>query len=124
MTTPALSTADRLPPITTPKALADHMGVSERRVRSLARKLGACRIFGNAMRLTEADVDAIMEAAKPCPSKSIDVREAISGAIGGRLPDIDSADLLAQLTKKPRKELRPRSRTSSGNVVSMTKKRG
>ena len=112
-----------LPETTTPEALAAHMGVSERRVRILARRLGACRLFGNAMLLTPADVDAIMEAAKPCPSKSIDVREALSGTTGARLPEIESVDLLAHLTKKPRKELRPRLKTGSGNVVSMGKKK-
>jgi hypothetical protein len=75
------------------------------------------------MVLLGEDVAAIMEAAKPCPSKSIAVREALSGSIGERLPEIDSVDLLAHLTRKPRKELRPRSKTSSGNVVSMAKRR-
>ena len=112
-----------LPESTTPAALARHLDWSERRVRDLARRLGACRILGNRMVLLGEDVAAIMEAAKPCPSKSIAVREALSGSIGERLPDIDSVDLLAQLTRKPRRELRPRSRTSSGNVVSMEKKR-
>lgn len=71
-----------LPETTTPEALADHMGWSERRVRDLARRLGACRILGNRMILLGEDVAAIMEAAKPCPSKSIDVREVLSGNIG------------------------------------------
>ena len=125
MTGLTLSTTERLLPITTtPEALAEHMGWSERRVRDLARRLGACRILGNRMVLLGEDVAAIMEAAKPCPSKSIAVREALSGNIGERLPEIDSVDLLAQLTRKPRRELRPRSKTSSGNVVSMEKKRG
>src|SRR3954471_15365597 len=113
-----------LPETTTPEALAHSMGISERRVRSLARRLGACRIFGNAMRLTKADVDAILEAVKPCPSRSIDVREAMSGTIEGRLPDIDSAALLAHLTKRTPKELRPRLKTSSGNVVSLKNRKG
>ena len=112
-----------LPETTTPEALADHMGWSERRVRDLARRLGACRILGNRMVLLGEDVAAIMEAAKPCPSKSIAVREALSGSIGERLPDVDSVDLLAQLTAKPRKELRPRLKTSSGNVVLIQKSR-
>jgi hypothetical protein len=112
-----------LPETITPEALADHMGWSERRVRDLARRLGACRILGNRMVLLGEDVAAIMEAAKPCPSRSSSVREALSGSIGERLPDIDSVDLLAQLTAKPRKELRPRLKTSSGVVVSMEKKR-
>jgi len=112
-----------LPETTTPEALADHMGWSERRVRDLARRLGACRILGNRMVLLGEDVAAIMEAAKPCPSKSIAVREALSGSIGERLPDVDSVDLLAHLTKKQPRELRPRLKTSSGSVVSMGKRR-
>src|SRR5436190_16925612 len=112
-----------LPEYTTPEALADHLGWSEKRVRSTARRLGACRILGNRMVMLPADVTAIMEATKPCPSKSIAVREALSGNIGERLPEIDSEGLLAHLTKKPRRELRPRSKTNSGVVVSMEKKR-
>jgi hypothetical protein len=80
-----------LPETTTPEALASSLGVSERRVRTLARRLGACRIFGNRMLLLGEDVAAIMEAVRPCPSKSIAVREALSGNIEERLPDIDSA---------------------------------
>jgi hypothetical protein len=112
-----------LPETITPEALADHMGWSARRVREFARKIGACRIQGGKMVLLGEDVDAIMEASKPCPSRSSSVREALSGNIGERLPDVDSVDLLAQLTRKPRRELRPRLKTSSGNVVSMEKKR-
>lgn len=112
-----------LPEFTTPSELAKHLGWAEKRVRVLARKLGACRISGNRMIMLPADVTAIMEATRPCPSKSIDVREALSGNIGERLPDIDSVDLLAQLTAKPRRELRPRSKTSSGNVVLIQKSR-
>ena len=108
---------------TTPAALAKQLGWAEKRVRSLAKRLGACRILGNRMVFLPEDVKAIMEATKPCPSRSIDVREALSGATGARLPDVDSADLLAHLTRKPRRELRPRLKTSSGNVVSMEKKR-
>jgi len=112
-----------LPEATTPRDLAKHLGWSEKRLRSLARRLGACRELGNRMLFLPDDVAAIMEATKPCPSRSIGVREALSGAIGERLPDIDSVDLLAQLTRKPRKELRPRSKTSSGAVVLMEKRR-
>jgi hypothetical protein len=51
-----------LPETTTPEALADHMGWSERRVRDLARRLGACRILGNRMVLLGEDVAAIKAA--------------------------------------------------------------
>ena len=108
-----------LPDGITPAEFASRYGWSERRVRDKARELGACRILGNRMVLLPDDVNSILEATRPCPSKSIDVREALSTATEGRLPDVDSAALLAQLTRKPLKKLQPRSRTSSGNVVSM-----
>src|SRR5580765_8396960 len=111
-----------LPEITTPADLAQRLGWSERHVRDLARRLGACRVLGNRMVLLPQDVQTILEATQPCPSKSISVREALSGTIGERLPDIDSVDLLAQLTKKPRRELHPRSKTNSGSVVLMEKR--
>lgn len=47
-----------LPATTAPETLADHMGWSPRRVRKLARDLGACRIVGNRMVLTGDDVTA------------------------------------------------------------------
>jgi hypothetical protein len=112
-----------LPEVTTPKALAKHLGWRMKRVKQLALKLGACRVQSGKMLLTSEDVDAIMEASKPCPLKSTAVMEALSGSIGERLPDIDSVDLLAHLTVKPRKELHPRLKTSSGSVVSMERKR-
>jgi hypothetical protein len=112
-----------IPKHVTPGELAAELGWSERRVRDKARELGACRILGNRMVLLPDDVNTILEATRPCPSKSISVREALSTTTGGRLPDIDSAALLAHLTKKQPKELRPRSKTSSGNVVSMDLKK-
>lgn len=51
-----------LPETTTPSALAECLGWSERRVRDLARRLGACRILGNRMVLLEQDVEAIRAA--------------------------------------------------------------
>jgi hypothetical protein len=51
-----------LPETTTPEALADHMGWSGKRVRALARRLGACRILGNRMVLLGEDVAAIKAA--------------------------------------------------------------
>jgi len=113
-----------LPSGITPAEFASRYGWSERRVRDKARELGACRVLGNRMVLLPDDVSAILEATKPCPSRSIDVREALSTTTGERLPDVDSAALLAHLTRKTRKELRPRSRTNSGNVVSMEKRKG
>ena len=112
-----------LPDVTTPKQLADRLKWSERHVRDLARRLGIGRALGNRLRFLPEDVDAILEATNLCPSKSISVREALSGNIGERLPEIDSVDLLAHLTRKQPRELRPRLKTSSGSVVSMEKRR-
>jgi hypothetical protein len=107
----------------TPAELAKQLGWSEKRVRQLAKRLSACRVLGNRMVFLPEDVNAIMEATRPCPSKSIDVRQALSGNIGERLPDIDSAALLAHLTRKPQRELRPRSKTKSATIVLMEKRR-
>src|SRR5216684_2949283 len=108
-----------LPEITTPEALAQHIGWSERRVRDLARRLGACRILGNRMALTKDDVHTILEATK-CPSSS--TLAAKSGTIAARLPAIGYADLVKQRTKPLRRVRLPRSKPASGNVVSMDRK--
>ena len=44
-----------LPKTTTPAELAKHLGWSERRVRSEAKRIGACLIMGNRMVLTETE---------------------------------------------------------------------
>ena len=49
-----------LPDHTTPDELAREMGLSPRRVRAMARDLGACRIFGNRMVLLREDVIEIL----------------------------------------------------------------
>ena len=56
-----------LPETTTPKALAKQLGWSERRVRSEAKRLGACRVMGNRMILLSEDVATLLEATRPCP---------------------------------------------------------
>src|SRR5882757_2951903 len=101
-----------LPETTTPEALAKHLGWSVRRVRDLARRLGACRILGNRMVLTKPDVDAILEASRPCPLKS--TSEAVSGITGGPLPSGDYAALRALRTKKQRPGSRPRLKQGPG----------
>lgn len=52
-----------LPEITTPEDLAKRLGWSERRVRDVARRAGACRILGNRMVFTPSDVAAMEEIA-------------------------------------------------------------
>lgn len=48
-----------LPEITTPSELAKTLGWSERRVKQVARGLGACCVLGRTMILTSKDVRAI-----------------------------------------------------------------
>ncbi|MFS8114882.1 hypothetical protein QD460_24395 [Rhizobium jaguaris] len=58
----------KAPDFLTPEQFSKHYGWSPRKVRQLARQLGACRIIGNRMVLLDEDVRAILEAAKPAPS--------------------------------------------------------
>lgn len=66
-----------LPAVFTPAQLAKQLGWSERRVRETARGLGACRVLGNRMILTEGDVAVIKAVADgelddpgPAPKRS------------------------------------------------------
>ena len=62
-----------LPEITTPEALAKRLGWSERRVRDVARRAGACRILGNRMVFLDADVavmESIANGATPKPHEA------------------------------------------------------
>lgn len=102
-----------------PEEFAKDMGWAPKRVRRLARQLGACRILGNRMALMPEDVQRILEHTQPCPSPSIVAPEAISGTIAGQLPDIDAAGLLAHLTRKKPRELHPRSKPTSETVVAL-----
>lgn len=45
--------------------LASQLGWSPRRLKAFARGLGACRIMGNRMALTQSDVAIIILASKP-----------------------------------------------------------
>lgn len=54
-----------LPETVTPEELASQLGWSTRRLKALAREIGACRILGNRMVFTKADVAVIMLASKP-----------------------------------------------------------
>jgi hypothetical protein len=124
MTTPAPETIERKP--MTPEAFAKQMGWGAKRVRQLAKKLGACRVLGNRMALMPEDIEVILEATKPCPSSSLSGERAMAeiyGTTAGQLPDIDYAARLAQRTAKSRRELRPRSKPEPTNVISMGRKR-
>lgn len=97
---------------TTPEELAASAGWSPRRVREIARGLGACRIIGNRMVLTDADVSVILEASKPCP-KSTNV--AKSGGTASPLMANGTGDLRKRLTSVSQKT--SRQKTNGGTVT-------
>src|SRR6516164_363165 len=111
-----------LPQPISPAEFAKQFGWSEKRVRRLAKKLGACRILGNRMALLPEDVHAILEFTK-CPSSFTAAKAATHGTTGARLPAIDYEARRAQRTRESRRELRPRSNTNTTNVVSMDRKK-
>src|SRR4051812_41245199 len=111
-----------LPEVTTPEALAKHLGWPARRVRRIARALGACLVSGDAMTLTEADVLKIMESQR-CRSSSTSA--AVSGITGAQLALL-SADRASEALATPRtKILRrvrlPKSKPATGKVISMVR---
>lgn len=106
-----------LPEHIKPRDLANHLGVSERTVRKIARDLGACRIIGKEMIFLSEDLDTFMEGIKQCPLDCKNV--GTSGTTQERLPGGDYAALRDRLTKPSRKGSRRKSSTAPGNVVSM-----
>jgi hypothetical protein len=114
--------ASLLPDHVTPADLAGHIGVSERELRRLARELGACRIIGKAMILLPEDVETILEASRPCQSKSTNA--AGSGTTEDQLPEGDFAALRKRLKNKTQSVSRQKSSTKRGSVVSMDRARG
>ncbi|MDX0631832.1 DNA-binding protein [Sinorhizobium medicae] len=91
-----------LPEGRSPEEVARHFGISPRKLRQMARELGACRIVGNKVFLLPADVEAILEAAHP-------KREQYR-------PGRDSAELNALL-----KRLEPAKRTGSKKPTKNTR---
>lgn len=112
-----------LPKVLTPSEFASHFGWSERLVRQTAKKLGACHIVGNRMILTEQDVSALLEDARPCPSNYSDPKKVDRGTTGEPLTGQDYADLVALRTKQKHRAKPHRSKRISGNVVSMAQAR-
>jgi hypothetical protein len=106
---------------TTPEAFAEDYGWSPRRVRKLARELGACRVIGNRMILTDDDVTTILEASKPCPSKSTSAAQ--SGTTAALLPAGDYEALRAQRARKSPSDSPPRSKRGTGKVILMDRHR-
>jgi hypothetical protein len=54
-----------LPRLHTPAEAARRLGCNERRLRKLARDLGACSVLGRAMMLTPYDIIVILKACTP-----------------------------------------------------------
>src|SRR5882672_4314830 len=108
-----------------PEVFAREMGWAPKRVRRLAKRLGACRVLGNRMALMPEDIEKILEATKPCPSSSLSAGRAMAeiyGTTAGQLPDIDYEVRRAQRTARSPRVLRPRSKTATTNVISMDRK--
>ena len=72
MTKPTDETKPPLGPILTLKEAAERLRTTRHKVAALARRHGIGSLFGRDLRFTEADVAAILEAAKlPTPSRVI-----------------------------------------------------
>lgn len=110
-----------LPNHISPDDLAAHMGWSPRRVRKLAKAIGACRVMGNSMALTDDDVKAILEASKPCPSSSTSA--GTSGTTGAPLPGGSYEELRAQRARKSPSKSPPPKKTATGKVILMDRHR-
>ena len=80
-----------------PEELAERWGCSPRRLRKVARDLGACRVLGKAMWLTADDVQVLQEALK-CPSRSTGA--ARSGTTAAPLP-VGDYEALQRLRTRP-----------------------
>jgi hypothetical protein len=95
----------------TPEQIANHFGISERRVRADARRTGFCRIVGNKMFLTQSDVDGLLEFWRPKP-----VEPRLPGRSGGisdyqRLVAFREEQALAHLGKAASKGRTTRKRS-------------
>jgi hypothetical protein len=108
--------------VITPKELALEWSCSQRRIRKRARELGACRVIGKTMFLTEDDINLLLEDARPCPSDSIETVDT-----GGSEAPLMAADITAareELSKIRSKQSKSKrgSRRGSMNVVSLALK--
>jgi len=110
-----------LPDHLTPAQLAGHLGIAERTLREMARATGAYRQIGKQMFFLEGDVQSILEAAKPCHTKSSSA--AKSGTIGAAPPKGDSEALRERLTKQSPKGSRRKQKPANGNIISMDRGR-
>jgi len=104
----------------TPEALAKEMGWAPKRLRRLAKSLGACRVLGNRMALLPEDVRTIMEATKPCPSNYIAAKAVKFTTTTRGSTEKEYDDLLAQLSKKKPRKSRELNQATS-NVLPMNR---
>jgi hypothetical protein len=114
-----------LPQAITPGQFAERFGWSEKHVRKLAKRLGACRILGNRMTLLPDDVQTLVGFTK-CRSGSTSGKHATAAlytTTGAQLPATDYAARLAQRIKSSPRELGPRSKTGTTKVVSLIPKK-
>src|SRR5689334_12008163 len=109
--------------IATPADLAKAWGCSERHIRQLARRIGACHVAGKVMWLDEKDKQAVWEAMRPCPLKSTDAKDQISGTTEARLPEGSYVEALKLATRIQHSGSRPKSKRGTGKVVSMVPNR-
>jgi len=94
---------DRLDAIT-PEEFAKRMGWSPKQVRRIAKRLGACHVLSNRMRLTREDVETILEATKPEPLEPPPALRDIFHRPTARVPDASYEDLLRMLGPDKRKK--------------------
>lgn len=106
----------------TPEALAREMGWGAKRVRQLAKRLGACRILGNRMALLPEDVQTILEFTKCRSSSNVAKTAVVSTTTAGLLPDIDCEGLLVQLTATKRSAKRSRSKPNTATVIPLPRR--
>ncbi|MGG7519646.1 hypothetical protein ACQ3G6_17360 [Allorhizobium undicola] len=106
--------SNALTPATAVAILAERgIKISERTLRERARQLGACREIGKALFLMPADIETILDAAKPhpkhepipCPTSP---NAAKSGGIRSPFRDSDIENLRARLIG-PRRSKSPSS---------------
>lgn len=109
------------PDYITPDEFAKHYGWSPRKIREIARKLGACRVMGNRMILLQADVDAILEFSRPQPKSRGGLPTGAPLRAKPRTPAQDYEDLLAirAASKAKKTALSP---TKGNPIKSVTKR--
>jgi len=101
-----------IPSFTTPDEFAAHFGWSPRKVRSMARKLGACRIVGNKMIMLKEDVEQLLEATKPKPT----AKEDDSSRIPSPSP-VTAQSALEAIRRKAAIDASKHPRSSRGKLI-------